>query len=78
MHYGQCENGEYMEKVGNKLITCQRRNLSVSTQWAQITYSSINKTYTTNEQSSRILLFGFFVSFVMTVRAERPAGKKGG
>ena len=28
VHFGQCENGEYMEKVGKKLITC----LSVSTQ----------------------------------------------
>ena len=53
MHYGQCKNAEYMEKVGKKVITSQRRNLSVSTQWAQITYSSINKTYTTNEQSSK-------------------------
>ena len=53
MHYGQFENGRYMKKVGNKLITCQRRNLSVSTQWAQITYSSINKTYASNEQSCK-------------------------
>ena len=75
MHYGQCKNAEYMEKVGKKVITSQRRNLSVSTQWAQITYSSINKTYTTNEQS-RILLFGSFVSFVMTVRAETPGRKE--